>query len=747
MRDTKAKKYLGAALLNFLIALSVFGFFMMKDKGMFSLSYDFDSQIYPFMKLTLDAIHNRTGLWNWNLDLGSDIISTMSYYTINSPVFWLFSWVKGNNVLYILGWEYILKYTFAGLFSYMYFQRHTKSYKLALTGSVLYAFSGFQAVNLIYMIFHDSVALFPLLLLSFEDLMENGKKYFFALMVALCALVNYYCFIGEVVFLLIYFICRYLIENWKEAVAKIPRCIGEGLLGCFMASILLIPSLQSVFSNSRVSEGLGLDVFLSFNRRDFLQLLSTFLLPSEMMMDRSIVRVEDWSSKSAYLPMIGITLGICYLIGRKKGEKWLKRLLILDFLLMIFPIGAGLFSLYTTTYCRWYFMPILFICLSSVKVMENLEQYAVRLVSVGMVIVMILQYAAFLWWHDHMFEMVFNQERFKTMTIIAAIGCFILFLLSFIKSKEYRNLMMLIAVSIFAVGTTAFTCGLYQEFDHKNSIQLEMQTKVLDELKMEDGVRVFTTEDNLGMLEGFPSTYSFISTVTGSIPQFWESLGLKKTTFSPIGPDGTDELLSVRYYLTQEEKEGLQLVQEYMNEEYHYYLYEAPEYLKIGYTYDSYILKSEFLQLQEEDRARVMLRTLVVPDADEDKVSELVHLSSEELKEIETVSTAELVDIHKVEQSHDFTIGKDTFSCKIDTQQGKYAFFSVPYDRGWKAKVNGKNVNILKVNGLMAIPVVDGSNEIVFTYTNVFFEVSALCSAAGLLIWIMLFYFSKKRKG
>lgn len=744
MESTKVKKCLGALLLNFLIALAVFGYYMVKDKGMFSLSYDFDSQIYPFMKLTLDAIHNHSGLWNWNLDLGADIVSSMSYYTINSPFFWLFSWIEGKNVLYVLGWEYILKYAFAGLFSYMYFQKHTKSYTLALTGSVLYAFSGFQTVNLIYLIFHDSVALFPLLLLSFEEMMENEKKYFFALIVALCALLNYYCFVGEVIFLLIYFICRYLIDDGKRAISKIPRCIGEGMLGCVMASVLLIPSLQSVLSNSRVSERLGLSAFLSFNRRDFLQLLSTFLLPSEMMMDRSIVRVEDWSSRSAYLPMVGITLCICYLFRRKKGKGWLKRLLLIDFILMIIPLGSGLFSLYTTTYCRWYYMPILFICLSSIKTLEDIRSYQVKVISVSMAIIVVLQYFAFRWWHEHMFEMVYNVERFRTLTVIAVLGCVAICLIAFIQNDKYRNICMLIAIGGFALYTTSYTCNLYQTFDHKESKQLQAQEKVLENMQIEEGGRVFTKEDNLGMLVGFPSTYSFISTVNGSISEFWNSLGLKKITFSPIGPEGTDELLSVKYYLSQDKLDDLHLIKEYSYEDYKYYLYEAPRYLNIGFTYESYILKSEFLQLDIEDRALVMLKTLVIPD--DKTVEDLEHIMVEQLREPNALDVDKLVEAHSREQSSDFMIGHDTFACTIRSSDNKYAFFSVPYDRGWKARVNGEKVEIINVNGMMAIPVFEGNNDIVFEYTNVVFIISAWCSLGGLIAWLLLIFNSRERK-
>ena len=94
-----------AFVVNALLALLIFGTFMIREKGLFSLSYDFNSQLVPFTKVCLDSLHGEGGLWNWNIDLGTNLVSTMSYYRLGSPFFWLFSWCNGKNVLYIMGWE------------------------------------------------------------------------------------------------------------------------------------------------------------------------------------------------------------------------------------------------------------------------------------------------------------------------------------------------------------------------------------------------------------------------------------------------------------------------------------------------------------------------------------------------------------------------------------------------------------------------------------------------------------------
>ena len=57
------------------------------------------------------------------------------------------------------------------------------------------------------------------------------------------------------------------------------------------------------------------------------------------------------------------------------------------------------------------------------------------------------------------------------------------------------------------------------------------------------------------------------------------------------------------------------------------------------------------------------------------------------------------------------------FESAITLKRDNLVFFSIPYDEGWSATVNGKPVEIEKVNvGFMAVPAEAGDNTIEFTY-------------------------------
>ena len=125
--------------------------------------------------------------------------------------------------MYIVGWLYILKYAFAGLTSYLWIGRFVRDKRYAVAASVMYAFSGFMNENLLFYHFHDVVLLFPLLLITFDMLMEERKHGPFIAAVLFNAIVNYFFFFGEVFFLIAYFILRYVMEEGKEAWRRLPE--------------------------------------------------------------------------------------------------------------------------------------------------------------------------------------------------------------------------------------------------------------------------------------------------------------------------------------------------------------------------------------------------------------------------------------------------------------------------------------------------------------------------------------------
>ena len=173
----KRRKYvIYAFLFNFLIAFFAFIGIIIKNSGLFTLWRDYNEQAIPIMMLMNESIKNGNIWWNWNIDLGSDFIgATSSVYPLGSPFFWLTLLFSKNAYPYLGGWMYIIKYAVGGVTSYIYLSGFVKEKKYAVIGSALYAFSGFQATNLVFNSYHDVVAFFPLLLIGIEKITVENK--------------------------------------------------------------------------------------------------------------------------------------------------------------------------------------------------------------------------------------------------------------------------------------------------------------------------------------------------------------------------------------------------------------------------------------------------------------------------------------------------------------------------------------------------------------------------------------------
>jgi len=67
--------------------------------------------------------------------------------------------------------------------------------------------------------------------------------------------------------------------------------------------------------------------------------------------------------------------------------------------------------------------------------------------------------------------------------------------------------------------------------------------------------------------------------------------------------------------------------------------------------------------------------------------------------------------------AYDFETDNYGFTAKVKRDKESLVFFSVPFDKGWSATVNGKPVEIEKVNvGFMAVKVDEGDSNIRFSY-------------------------------
>ena len=722
-------------LINLIIAMIAIVPFLIMEKGCFSLGTDYDNINMPLWTLCRKNIWQGNWQWSWSADLGTDFIGAFGYLALGSPFYWLTVLFPKIDYLYLGGWIYILKYAVAGLTAAIYLSRYEKKSHLIIMGSILYSFSGFQATNLMMGSFHEVVAFFPLLLVGLEDCVTEGKKGVLAATVCLNAFSNYYFFIGEVIFLILYFFIKFVADD-KKYIKKIGCCLWEGTIGVLMAAVLFVPSILFVIGNPRSTARISVLSNIIPDKWTILKLWRAFFFPGEAMQNWTCVQQYDWSSCSAWLPMIGISLVICYIWGKRRQKDCLKRCILLFGIFMLLPILNSLFTLMTDVYYRWYYMPLLLFALASIRVIDKITEYPVGKVAGCMMAVMIISVGAFVWWNRYRTIIILDAKAFGFYSAIGIMGVALTGLIVLVKKETVRNYLFEIGIVSFAVMGTVLCISRYQECRNYTVESYKAKNDAIERLlsKVEQEKTPYTIQsiDNqIGAYADMPLYGSAYNSVQGSIFELWRGLGEERRVVTPAIPEGYAELVGAKYMFNSVEMDGDALIAQTKSGDKTYYLYEQ-ETRPIGMTYAYYIIQDDFEQISTDKRIEVLKQAVVVTDKEADEIKSYMKPYSPEAQSEQTGIT----EFHK---------DKATFTCKISADEKKMCVFTIPYAKGWTAYVNGVKTNILDSSGFMAIPVEKGESRIRFTYFNKDVLWGLGLSVIGWLLFVGTLYTDRKK--
>ena len=123
---------------------------MISENGYFIFYGDYNAQQIPFYRLAYDAARSGELGWNWFTDLGSDFMTSYSFYLFGSPFFRLATLLPEKLVTYSMPFLLAVKHGVASLTAYIYIRRFVRSKEAALAGGLLYAYSGFQLFNIFF---------------------------------------------------------------------------------------------------------------------------------------------------------------------------------------------------------------------------------------------------------------------------------------------------------------------------------------------------------------------------------------------------------------------------------------------------------------------------------------------------------------------------------------------------------------------------------------------------------------------
>ena len=773
------KKFWQAVGLCALTAAVFFLPFYLLDGGFFHYAGDFNSQQISFYRYMngfvkgagypdsafAGAPHNT---FSWATDLGSGVMNAYSFYLYGSPFFWLSVLLPQSWLPYMMVPLLVLKFGVAGGGAYLYLRRYVKNANYAVLGACLYALSGFAVYNVFFNHFVDVVALFPYLLWALDEAIYEDRHGLFAFWVAVNLLNNYFFFVGQVIFLCIYFVCKLTAKDFRLTGRKFGHLLWESVLGVAMGCLLLFPAVLSLLQNPRtidLSSGWG---FLTYAKvQQYLAILLSWILPPDSPYLTSVWSegVIKWTSMTAYLPLCSLAGAMAYWRSRKADSK--KRIVAVCAVCALVPVlNSAFYALNSSYYARWYYMPTLILAAMTVNALEDpdidLDAPArgiswIMLAALVFAVVPVQDDTTGTW----SFGVLKNPGQFFAVLGFGLLGLMLYRYLCGVWRQDSRFAQrMTAAVLVFACAFTMVHIGIGKFGQwHTDSDLVEQDTNalLLKNALPEGDYRIDTYKihDNIGMWLDKSCLQYFGSTAAPSILSFYPGLGVKRDVRSE--PEITNYalrgLLSVEYLITTPEKresfedeadEGWT----YLADVDGYALYHNDNYVPMGFTYDYYVTEATYEASIKTLRSNLLMRALVLTDEDVAQYGKyLTELSEDMLDDLHYDSYTQDCADRRAHSCSVFQMNNAGFHAEITLEKPNLVFFSVPYDDGFTVYVNGEKTDILRVDeGLMAVLCPAGANSIDFVYQADGLSASRVVTAVAIPVWVVYVAYFVRRK-
>ena len=778
-REQNHKKFWQAVGLCALTAAIFFLPFYLLDGGFFHYAGDFNSQQITFYRYMNGFVKGAgypdsafagapRNTFSWATDLGSGVMNAYSFYLYGSPFFWLSVLLPQSWLPYMMVPLLVLKFGVAGGGAYLYLRRYVKNANYAVLGACLYALSGFAVYNVFFNHFVDVVALFPYLLWALDEAIYEDRHGLFAFWVAVNLLNNYFFFVGQVIFLCIYFVCKLTAKDFRLTGRKFGHLLWESVLGVAMGCLLLFPAVLSLLQNPRtidLSSGWG---FLTYAKvQQYLAILLSWILPPDSPYLTSVWSegVIKWTSMTAYLPLCSLAGAMAYWRSQKADSK--KRIVAVCAVCALVPVlNSAFYALNSSYYARWYYMPTLILAAMTVNALEDPDiDLDAPARGIGWIMLATLVFAVVPVRDDTTetwsFGVLKNPEQFFVVLGFGLLGLMLYRVLCSKWRQDSRFAQrMTAAVLVFACAFTMVHIGIGKFGQwHTDSDLVEQDTNALllkNDLPEGDyRIDTYKIHDNIGMWLDKSCLQYFGSTAAPSILSFYPGLGVKRDVRSE--PEITNYalrgLLSVEYLITTPEKresfeDEADAGWTYLADVDGYTLYHNDNYVPMGFTYDYYVTDATYQTSIKTLRSNLLMRALVLTDEDVAQYGKyLTELSEDMLNDLHYDSYTQDCADRRAHSCSVFQMNNAGFHAEITMDKANLVFFSVPYDDGFTAYVNGEKTDILRVDeGLMAVLCPAGASSIDFVYQAAGLSASRVVTAVAIPVWVVYVAYFVRRK-
>ena len=459
---------------------------------------------------------------------------------------------------------------------------------------------------------------------------------------------------------------------------------------------------------------------------------------------------------TAYLPLCSLAGAMAYWRSRKADSK--KRIVAVCAVCALVPVlNSAFYALNSSYYARRYYMPTLILAAMTVNALEDpdvdLDAPArgigwIMLATFVFAVVPVRDDTTETW----SLGVLKNPGQFFVVLGFGLLGLMLYRVLCSKWRQDSRFAQrMTAAVLVFACVFSMVHIGIGkfgQWYTDSDLVEQDTNALLLKNDLPEGDYRIDTYKihDNIGMWLDKSCLQYFGSTAAPSILSFYPALGVKRDVRSEpeIANYALRGLLSVEYLITTPEKresfeDEADAGWTYLADVDGYALYHNDNYVPMGFTYDYYVTKATYEASVKTLRSNLLMRALVLEDEDVAQYGQyLTELSDAMLDDLHYDSYTQDCADRRAHSCSVFQMNNAGFHAEITLDKANLVFFSVPYDDGFTAYVNGEKADILQVDeGLMAVLCPAGASSIDFVYQAAGLSASRVVTAVAIPVWVV----------
>ncbi len=555
--------------------------------------------------------------FSFSIGEGGDILTTLHYYAVGSPLCLFAVFFNANNMYVLYGIIVILRLYLAGLsFIYLCLTFNIRNRISILTGCTAYVFSYFAIYNSARHYFFLLPLIFlPLIIAGIEKIIKSEHPNTLIFSVFLSAISHFYFFYMMVLIAVIYtairLICLYG-RNIKAYFNPLIRTLIASIVGLLCSGVVFIPEAYAFLSDGRNSSINA--IHLAYPTQFYLDLPRVLLTP-----------VERYWLCLCLTPVA--ILSVPYLYKCKNYSKTLKALVAVCGAFCIIPFFGQLFNGMSYMANRWCFAISLLTSFTVSQIMDKMGNDRPFFRKTALISPVVITFLCFI------------TGTILVTGVIPQLILLIVFtsILAFIPNKylkEDNRLRFILLFTVISVTVSSFLLNMAGEVPYV--AEARRPSEIYDHMNDEGLIaqKLLSEDNSFYRYSGNSNNYNSALNRNISSPNYYwtltnpycirfnDELNLLYYDIHKY-PDFDDrtiltDISSVNYYIVPKDY-GVIPYGYYLTNNSHYAnydIYRNQDPLSISFSTSCVIDESAWAELNSAQREEALLYAAVIPDSD-----------------------------------------------------------------------------------------------------------------------------------